>query len=636
MRSLVCALVLVGACSKPGGVVFVIDAGAVHGVATVRVFVGLSTIDNVDSLTVPDGDNTATRTNNPVVAARDHGDGDLVHSFSEGTSFELQTGDSGLTNLPAVIVVGYSENGTGVGAALLQNVELHATNEVDKHDVTLGPVIDPSQPTSTGMEQLYLWGPDGHAGTDAECVGLIGSDGASTFIVAAEDIDCDGFANTADTECDPLYFKDPNGTASLQNPTCLITSSDGTQCNLGAEQCVDGVGPVDGGACLPTDICMPLGDCGCPDDDLQCLIDNAQDKTYLGYQCSIGTNGTCAIPVPRPPTGGFACKPTDGANSATGIASKGDGSFSDTIQIGSTMYKLDVTVDCAVTLTPQASGTGSPETGALLRIDLENGASLITPIDFKFMGSMCEQSSCQTFGFDDPGLTACMAGWQPGAVVPLAIPGRSPTLVADATQMLFIGVDNHIYSTTLDMNGWTSPTEVIELSMLSFLQVHLTGDGMTLYAVDTNNVVLQFVQSNGIWSAGADQGAPLGLIDWFSPDKAADDVVFAQTNGLDESRASGGLFTTSMPIGTGTTPFLSDDALDLYYADSPEAGVFELFVSSRADPTMPFPPSGVAIQELGMSMEPQGPWVSPDNRTMYYVVNHTPDGSDPQIYVTTR
>ena len=203
--------------------------------------------------------------------------------------------------------------------------------------------------------------------------------------------------------------------ASLADGMCFqpgdgSDTTDGA-CRLGADTCVDGAGPTAGKCNTAGNICMPTYDCtscqGGAVTPLDCILAEAATtdttgsagntiNSPLAYACTIGTtidsSQPCAITVPRPPTGGFACVP-QGMNSETGIAVKGDGAFHDQVNLDGTTYMLDVTASCGITLTPSGStGSAAAQTGLLLRLDLadpDGPSSLVLPIAVTFSSAAC-------------------------------------------------------------------------------------------------------------------------------------------------------------------------------------------------------------------------------------------------------
>ena len=146
MRSLVCALVILAACSKPGGIEIDVD-GAPDGVNYVRVYIGTAQVANVPSLTVPDATGAMVATTTSQVFARETDNSDDLYEYKSGESLnlEFETGDDPRqTSLPAVILVGFDgdgSDGTPLASTVLTDLPLDP-HTVMQYTVELGPSGD--------------------------------------------------------------------------------------------------------------------------------------------------------------------------------------------------------------------------------------------------------------------------------------------------------------------------------------------------------------------------------------------------------------------------------------------------------------------------------------------------------------
>ena len=653
MRSLVCALVLVVACSKPGGVVF--DVQAPDGVDSVRVFIGTSQISGVNGLTVPDATGAVSHTSTENVFARDpNNDGD-VHAYRGGTlSFEFQSGDQ--SSLPAVIIVGY-----GQGAPLAVDVETGIALQdgvVDRYPISL-------QPLDSGTH-LFLWSAMPGAAVDSPaCAGVTGG-GNAAFIVTNGDTDCDSFTDDSPMECNPFFWRDAMATASLQDGMCVATAVDTANepdCKLGADACVDGVGPTPNTCTTHNTICMPSADCTCmrvgSDTPLDCVVAAISNPDDFAYSCALGAiDQGCKITLPRPPTGGLGCRQP--GTSLTGVATRGDGVFDNKVTIDNVTYQLDVTDSCEVSLQPMASATNTGDTAILLRLDLTNGSSLILPIDMSFgaAGGSAQCGSCVGLvSITDPTLTGCAAGWTPVGSTQIA--GHSPSLDKAATEMFFLtnadGSNASIEMTTrvgsAALTAWSAPIPVsITPALVQPTYIHIARDGMKMWVVDSNNIIeLARDPNSATGNAFTWSGVPIATtttlvngVTAFSPDAMATDAVLSgsdqQMLEVTGDGTTGFAFGTARPAGSGATPFLSDDDLTIWYSAG-SAGKLGVFVASRGDGSDQFnagsdvETSAVQLDELGTSVLPMEPWVSADGTTMFYSSDTTGTRT---IYAATR
>ena len=644
MRLWGCTLVVLVACSKPSGVV--LDVTAPSNVDTVRVYIGTQQIDGVPGLTVPDATGTVSRTGTQNVYQRDPNNATDVHAYEGGTlSFEFQAGDA--TSIPGVIVVGYSQ-GVPVAAEGLTNLALQG-GVVDRYPVMLQPIDNPSH-------HLFLWSPGTTELSDAACAGITGDTVA--FVVTAGDTDCDGFLDGSDVECNPFFYRDQNATAGLTNGQCFSTADhDGNvpECKLGAAACVDGVGVTSGMCTTHNTICMPGPDCGCvptgSNTPLDCLLEaGSAMPDYFGYDCSAGSvNQSCSIELPRAPTGGFGCVPPGNGGSQTGIATKGTGTFDDKVTIGNVTYQLQVTDDCAVSLVPSASAMTPGDSTVFLRLDLTNGSSLVIPIDLATMPATASCGSCTTVGtIAEPELTACVAGWTP--IGSTAIAGHSPTLNAAMTEMFYLaagsGSDGDVIAMATrgssdPLTKWTPmPAQVVAPASVTGAQfIHMSRDGMHMWVVDSTDTieVLSRAGSNTWVTDTTRQPPTIANVTAYAPDDSATDAIAATADtGLLE-------MPNQQPLGTGRTPFLADDDVTMWYADTPSGATagtaYAIFVQSRSTKmdSLAHPSTTsvgpVQIDQLGISTQPMEPWVAPDLRTMFY----SSDATQPRaIYSATR
>lgn len=130
-----------------------------------------------------------------------------------------------------------------------------------------------------------------------------------------------------------------------------------------------------------------------------------------------------------------------------------------------------------------------------------------------------------------------------------------------------------------------------------------------------------------------------------SPAPSADllTIVFASNRGATNRIYIAERASTSAPwstpreltelaaTGTEDSPMLSDDKLSLYFT-SDRSGNFDLYVARRASVDDPFG-SPEPLTEINTDAEESDPWISPDQRTLYFTTDR---GGNRDVYVSRR
>ena len=187
-------------------------------------------------------------------------------------SFRIAASDA---TIPALIAIGI-EDGTGLaaGGVVLSSI-----------DLSLGArhVIATLEPEGNGT-RVYRWPGPAEADRELGCAGVRHGTEPATFAVSPDDWDCDGFANEAPVECEPLVYRANYGAQAID---CAEESpvGPGMACLLGKSSCTDGVG----GACRPSQnpiACVPQQLCDqCSGRSEDCLIE-AFDKAPTFVACT--------------------------------------------------------------------------------------------------------------------------------------------------------------------------------------------------------------------------------------------------------------------------------------------------------------------------------------------------------------
>jgi hypothetical protein len=212
----------------------------------------------------------------------------FVAKVSDGSaSFRLAASSDKLPALMAIGVQGASDR-PAVGGVVLAPL-----------DLSLGArhVIATLEPADQ-RTRVFRWpDPDDPQRGQIGCAGIKHGAEPGTFVVSPGDWDCDGFANEAPVECDPLVYK---SASTGQDVDCAesVTRTPGDVCVLGSGACVDGVG----GNCQPgpRDLCVPqkLCDDACRSPD--CLEQSFHD-TPVRIECTFpATRGASSFTVCGP------------------------------------------------------------------------------------------------------------------------------------------------------------------------------------------------------------------------------------------------------------------------------------------------------------------------------------------------
>lgn len=190
----------------------------------------------------------------------------LSAAMESGVAYFTIRANGDETRIPLLVAVGFDANNTRVGAVMIDR-EFFTTDN-NRQIATLDRIVEDrvtGRPMSDGL-RVETWYDEPNA-----CVALEKTkEGTShrTFIVPAEDFDCDGWA--ADQECDSMWPDHGPDDDSTLPFTCVVEDTSngaGKRCLLGDAPCVDGLGsprcdaiPGDNDAlwCVPSALCDPI------------------------------------------------------------------------------------------------------------------------------------------------------------------------------------------------------------------------------------------------------------------------------------------------------------------------------------------------------------------------------------------
>ena len=335
-----------------------------------------------------------------------------------------------------VIVVGYDAQGRVVGSAALADIPIyHAATEW--YRVTLGTATGApsSDAISPKGDRVYVWR---RANPElAACVGYEQASDAGVerlWLVPEDDTDCDQLPGA---ECD-AYAHMASGTVEIKDASCVtenfaVPGANLPSCLLGGPACIDGAGttttcgPVGPSHCLPDAICKRVG---CAQNVELCLRDG-QTNPVPRIKCNIPFNQqaggiACAgepqhhdtidlrslLAAPNSPgTALTTCKTILFAEPKLGMPN-----VQNKIAAGNIEIKPDpLAPPCTWGMTWVSGGVSSIGGGVapIIRmtvVGLENGNTMLIPIEIAFHASSCAPTDVMTCDVLVPptdGVTRC-------------------------------------------------------------------------------------------------------------------------------------------------------------------------------------------------------------------------------------
>lgn len=240
------------------------------------------------------------------------GDGDVYYQYagdrftapvSGGVAgFTLEPGSS--DDIPKLAAIGFDAQNVAKAIALLdQDIQIsqHLGEVIQLDLVTrdIAPVVGPLPGAFTigADDEVVVWRAPNAPDTAQSCIAVISSTGKDTFVVPADDQDCDGITGAA--ECDPFWYLYAKPASTTQY--CLAQESADKPCMVGTETgCVDGQSQA---GCHPLDACVPqraCTDCSDPTDP-EC-------PDHVGTESAPGVARVhCTIPLVGGPGNYMAC-----------------------------------------------------------------------------------------------------------------------------------------------------------------------------------------------------------------------------------------------------------------------------------------------------------------------------------------
>lgn len=252
-------------------------AACSHDSMVIEVVTSDSTIARVELVLVESHCDACTGDAPP--GAQDKTAGDIYYQFA-GDRFiaPVSSGVAGFTlvpgasdHIPKLGAIGFDALGVAKGIALLDQ-DIHIKDH-------LGEVIQLELAGTTA--QTIVWRAPNAPETAESCIAMLGASGHGTFVVPADDQDCDGITGAA--ECDPFWYLYAKPADTSEPQYCLEQQSASTSCMVGTEVgCVDGQTQA---GCHPTSYCVPQRACT-----------DCSDPTDPGCVDHVGTDSAPAVP----------------------------------------------------------------------------------------------------------------------------------------------------------------------------------------------------------------------------------------------------------------------------------------------------------------------------------------------------
>jgi hypothetical protein len=252
-----------------------------------------------------------------------------------------------------------------------------------------------AQTTAAHLERVQAWGPDPTG--EPICVFTESLDvGYKTFVVDANDVDCDGFPNMDAAECLPTVYQGTRGPNSLDNATCVlrVAAAGRSQCVIGGPPCIDGKGQsTDANAgCFASEYCAPAVDCD------QCLANGAPATFDQLLQCVATMRGQLPTKIQFTSNGQTLTSPFAACPGTTApvmvLATGTVGCSRHDVQVfdiatntwqqglvqGGVTYQFDIDDQCFLTITQSGAAATPPSVATLLAIGLASGRGLVIPL----------------------------------------------------------------------------------------------------------------------------------------------------------------------------------------------------------------------------------------------------------------
>lgn len=631
-------------------------------VDSVRLFLGRSDRTEDATLELPTGTtaNGVTRSSIAGVTyfprdANNELDTKAIKSGEKATFVFVR---DAVTDLGAVIAVGYAGQQIKEVATLF-DVHLPATH-FDKYTLTLAP---PARPPVAWSETFPV------PPSQATCIGI--TDPATqdpfsvSFIVSPDDPDCDGLPKDDPSECNnqAWFGKRP---ASLDELSCLVAQVDTATCFLGGPECIDGMAKSPQSQCAPTNYCVPKRVCTACAGQLSCAEDITKNPTAtpfgFGFDCDLRTaNGdTCEDELV------LTMGPIDGLDCTAAAIGDSTHPFSDHIDLAkqSIFVKLDGGCQIRLVVKGSAPDSNTADIGLMIAVDLDNGRGVAMPIVLHVNRQVSECAGMPVACSLDPSvagaeLADCAAPWSPPVIEPGLVGNpapanmRSPSLTADELDLWFVADGAKImHSSRPSKIALWSPPQVETLLSSAMLgqgttAARVSPDGLTMYVSGERNISVGgtdiYMSTRASRAEPWTQLAPAGMVNTIRNEMGGSvdggghllaysaevdagastfSHLFVSTRGTTGTAWGSG---TPLPgNGTGTNdynPHISDDGKSLYFSsDAAETFGHELFVMSRQASgglfSMPR-----RLTALGSDKDDDDPWVSPDQRTIYFASN---------------
>lgn len=205
--------------------------------------------------------------------------------------------------------------------------------------------------------------------------------------------------------------------------------------------------------------------------------------------------------------------------------------------------------------------------------------------------------------------------------------------------------------------SWSTPFPVFQInSTEDDASPELSSDGLTLWfsssrpgGLGTEDIwVATRTSMNGLWSTpvhvpelsstGSDEGLmvmPSMLVAYFHSDRGGTYRIY-RTERPTISAAWGAPVLVDLAMGgTSENPWLSADECTIYFHTETAGDLGDLVVATRTTPTGAWG-APVALTTLNSNLTDADPWVTPDQRRIYFASNRTGGSGSFDLYESSR
>jgi hypothetical protein len=311
-------------------------------------------------------------------------------------TFHLRTDTPSM--VPIVIAVGLSADGTGVGTATMNKLDVPARGaRIVTTTLTEARPVRPGDSTTATEDRVLVWKKENPASSCVVVEHWNAGKAERSFVVPDEDPDCD---DVPAPECNPIAWRGTRPAGASPIPDCFSLDSINNMpaCMLGSHGCSE-TGTPTGDSCATqsTSTCVPSTLCGCTKPLATCIQDAFSDTMATFIKCTVpmraSTLDLCqgnqqtsnSIDLNQSQMHYASACDQPQIDTLSSLYSSSSSSSADFH--GATMEISTVAAPCSFRIKwnsgSRALNSGLTDYGAV-RIPAENNAALLIPIRFDF------------------------------------------------------------------------------------------------------------------------------------------------------------------------------------------------------------------------------------------------------------